>query len=160
MQIINYGEEFSHIENYTTYAKQAILEMCRQVGEPTFSKDGILTKGVLIRHLILPNNVNNTKKVIDWLECNVKDKAVISIMAQYFPCHKATNIQVLNRGITKREYKKVENYLYEKNFRYGYIQDMRKTRRNICTKVLINFKQYYINYNIKYIKNQIIYIIN
>ena len=124
---MNCGKKFSHIENYSTYATKAILEMCRQVGEPSFTEDGILNKGVLIRHLILPNNVNNTKKVIDWIENNVKNKAVISIMAQYFPCYKAINIQNLNRGITKREYEKVEKYLYEKNFKYGYIQDMRKT---------------------------------
>ena len=101
--------------------------MQKQVGEPVFSENGILQKGVIVRHLVLPNHIQNTKLVLDWLYENVKDKAVISIMAQYFPTHKAKQIPELNRKLTKREYEKVANYLYEKNFKYGYIQELRKS---------------------------------
>ena len=120
------GEKYSNIKEYSKYAKEAILEMQAQVGETNFSDDGILQRGVIVRHLVLPNHIQNTKAVLDWLHENMKDKAVISVMAQYFPTHKAKQILELNRKLTKREYKKVANYLYEKNFKYGYIQELRK----------------------------------
>lgn len=121
------AKQYSHIEQYSQYAKKAICCMQAQVGTPIFSEDGILQKGIVIRHLVLPNHIQNTKKVINWLEKNMKEKAVISIMAQYFPTYHAKQIPDLNRKLTKREYEKVANYVYEKNFPYGYIQELRCT---------------------------------
>ena len=100
-----------------------------------FSEEGILQKGVIVRHLVLPNHIKNTKAVLDWLSENMKNKVVVSLMAQYFPTHKAKQIPELNRKLTKREYEKVAEYLYEKDFKYGYIQELRKSRRRICTGV-------------------------
>ena len=82
-----------------------------------------MKKGVIIRHLILPNHISNTIKVLEWLKENVGDKAIVSIMAQFFPAGDANKTD-LNRKITKREYKKVENCLYESGLKYGYIQEL------------------------------------
>lgn len=119
------AEKYSGIKQYSKYAKESISQMYLQVGKPQFSEDGILQRGVIVRHLVLPNHIENTKKIIEWLDENMKDKVVVSIMAQYFPTYKAKKHQELNRKLTKREYKKVEEYLYEKNFKYGYLQELR-----------------------------------
>lgn len=129
------AEKYSGIKQYSKYAKTAICQMYEQVGDVQFSEEGILQKGVIVRHLVLPNHIKNTKAVLDWLCKNMKDKVIVSLMAQYFPTHKAKQIPELNRKLTKREYEKVAEYLYEKDFKYGYIQELRKSRRRICTRV-------------------------
>lgn len=129
------AEKYSGIKQYSKYAKTAICQMYAQVGDVQFSEEGILQKGVIVRHLVLPNHIKNTKAVLDWLSENMKNKVVVSLMAQYFPTHKAKQIPELNRKLTKREYEKVAEYLYEKDFKYGYIQELRKSRRRICTGV-------------------------
>ena len=127
MHRIIFGEEFSNVKNYSKYAKESILEMQKQVGKPQFDRNGILKKGVIVRHLILPNHTKNTIEVLDWLCENLQNEVVVSLMAQYFPTYKAKNNPNLNRKITKREYEKVEQYLFDKNFKYGYIQELRRT---------------------------------
>jgi putative pyruvate formate lyase activating enzyme len=118
------GMKYSKINNYFEIATKAILEMCRQVGNPKFNKDGILEKGVIVRHLILPNNIENSKNILKWMKENLEGKALISIMAQYFPTYKAKEISTINRKITKEEYKEVEEYLYSLNIEDGYIQEL------------------------------------
>ncbi len=116
------GEKYSNTKNYSAYAKESILEMVKQVGNLEF-KEGILQKGVIVRHLVLPNHVKNSIKFLDWFKENLDGKAGISIMAQYFPTARAFQTD-LNRKITKREYEKIENHLYELNIRNGYLQDI------------------------------------
>ena len=118
------GKKYSHVENYSKYAKSSILEMIKQVGKPQF-ENGIMKKGVIIRHLILPNHIKNTIKVLDWIKENIQDNAIISIMAQYFPTGDSYKTD-LNRKITKREYQKVEDYLFELELKNGYIQGLEK----------------------------------
>lgn len=116
------GEKYSNVKDYSTYAKESIFEMIKQVGDLQF-ENGILKKGVIIRHLVLPNHVKNSMKVLDWFKENLDGKAAISLMAQYFPTAKAFNTD-LNRKLTIREYEKIENYLYSLNLKNGYLQDI------------------------------------
>ncbi len=85
--------------------------MYYQVGLPQFSDDGLIKKGVLIRHLILPNHVDNSKKVLDWIQSSLPKDIYVSIMAQYFPTYKAKNYELLNRKISNQELEKIKNYL-------------------------------------------------
>ena len=98
--------------------------MYRQVGENKYNGDGILQKGMIIRHLVLPNNIQNSKNVLKWIKENMPTNVVISLMAQYFPTYKASNDPEINRKLTEEEYSQIENYLYELNIENGYIQDL------------------------------------
>ena len=118
------GKEYSKVNNYFEVATKAIKEMYRQVGIPKLDDNGIMKKGLMIRHLILPNQVENSKQVLKWIKENIDNNVFVSIMAQYFPTYKAKEIEGLNRKLTKVEYEEVENYLYDLDLENGYIQEL------------------------------------
>lgn len=120
----NIAFKFSGIKNYFENASKAILEMYHQVGSPVLSKEGIIQKGLIIRHLILPNNVEDSKNILKWIKENIGTDVYLSIMAQYFPTNEAKNIPSLNRKITEEELAEVANYLEELGFENGYIQEL------------------------------------
>ena len=118
------GKKYSKVENYFEMATNAIKEMYRQVGTPKLNENGIMQKGLMIRHLILPNHVENSKQVLKWIKENLDNNVYVSIMAQYFPTYKAKQLEELNRKITQKEYEEIETYLYEINLENGYIQEL------------------------------------
>ena len=118
------GKKYSNVENYFEIATNAIKEMYRQVGTPKLNENGIMQKGLMIRHLILPNQIENSKQVLKWIKENLDNNIYVSIMAQYFPTYKAKELDELNRKLTKLEYKEIENYLYELDLENGYIQEL------------------------------------
>ena len=118
------AKRYSGIDNYVINAKESIATMIMQVGKPIFNDKGILTSGVVIRHMILPNNVLNTKLVLKYISDNFKDKALVSVMAQYFPTGEVDKYPEINRKITKEELEEVEEYLEELNIENGYIQEL------------------------------------
>ena len=118
------GEKYSNVKNYFEYTTNAIKEMYKQVGSPVLNEDGIMKKGLMIRHLILPNQIENSKNILKWIKDKFDNKVFVSVMAQYFPTYKAKNVDELNRKITQEEYNEVENYLYELDLENGYIQEL------------------------------------
>ena len=116
--------KYSKVDNYFKIATEAIQEMQKQVGTPVFNESGIIQKGVIIRHLVLPNHIQNSKHILKWIKDNMPKDTYISVMAQYFPTYKAKEDKILNRKLTKREYKEIENYLYTLNLENGYIQEL------------------------------------
>ena len=116
--------KYSKAPNYFEIVSKAILEMISQVGEPIFDKDGMIKKGVIIRHLVLPNHIQNSKNVLKWIKENIPEKIYIDVMAQYFPTYKAKEDELINRKLTKREYKEIENYFYLLDFKNGYMQEL------------------------------------
>ena len=118
------GKKYSKVDNYFEIATSAIKEMYRQVGAPRLNEQGVMQKGLIIRHLILPNQTENSKKVLNWIKENIDNDVYVSIMAQYFPTYKAKESDELNRKLTKEEYEEVENYLYELDLENGYIQEL------------------------------------
>ena len=116
--------KYSKAPDYFNIATKAILEMINQVGSPEFDEKGIIKKGVIIRHLVLPGHIQNSKNILKWLKNNVDKKIYISVMAQYFPTYKAKEDKYLNRKLTNREYTEIENYLYMLNIENGYMQDL------------------------------------
>lgn len=118
--------KYSKAPNYFKIATDAILEMINQVGSPKFDENGIIKKGVIIRHLVLPGHILNSKHILKWLKENVEGKAMVSVMAQYFPTYKAKEDKYLNRKLTKKEYEEIEEYLYLLNIENGYMQDLGK----------------------------------
>ena len=117
------AKSLSKVDNYFEIATNAIKEMHRQVEKPVFNKDGIMQKGMIIRHLVLPNHILNSRRVLKWINDNMNDVHV-SVMAQYFPTYKAKEIDDINRKLTKKEYEEIENYLYRLNLENGYIQEL------------------------------------
>lgn len=118
------AEKYSKVPNYFENSTKAILEMIRQVGTPKFDERGIIKQGVMIRHLVLPNYMQNTKNILKWIKQNIPKEIYINIMAQYFPTYKAKEDSLINRKLTIREYKEIEEYFYSLNFENGYIQEL------------------------------------
>lgn len=118
------GEKYSKVKNYFEIATEAIKEMYKQVGAPVLDDNGIMQKGLMIRHLILPNNIENSKQVLKWIKENIDENVYVSIMAQYFPTYKAKENSDLNRKLTMQEYEEIENYLYGLELENGYIQEL------------------------------------
>lgn len=117
------AKRLSKVDNYFEIATSAIKEMYRQTGKFVFDEDGIMQKGMIIRHLVLPNHILNSRRVLKWINDNMND-VYVSVMAQYFPTYKAKEIEDINRKLTKEEYEKIENYLYRLNLENGYIQEL------------------------------------
>jgi putative pyruvate formate lyase activating enzyme len=117
------GLKYSKVNNYFETATSAIKEMYRQVGNVRLDEEGIIKKGVIIRHLILPNHIQNSKKILKWIKENMKENTYISIMAQYFPTYQSKKTD-LNRKLTIKELEKIENYIQEIGLENGYIQEL------------------------------------
>ena len=118
------SKKYSKVDNYFEVATKAIQEMERQVGKPVFNNQGIIQKGLIIRHLILPSHMQNTKHILKWVKENMPQGTYISVMAQYFPTFRAKQEKLLNRKLTKKEYQEIENYLYTLDLENGYIQEL------------------------------------
>ena len=116
--------EYSGAKNYFEVATNAIKEMIKQVGNIKLNEDGIIQKGVIIRHLVLPNHIENSKKVLLWIKQNLPNDIYVSIMAQYFPTYKAKENQKLNRKLTKKEWEQIEKYVEEIDIENGFIQEL------------------------------------
>ena len=116
--------KYSKVKDYFKIATEAIKEMYNQVGPPKFDKTGMIVKGLIIRHLILPNNIENSKKILKWINKNIDKGVYISLMAQYFPTYKAAESKDINRKLTSEEYKDIENFLFSLDIENGYIQDL------------------------------------
>ncbi|MEA3326123.1 MAG: radical SAM protein [Chloroflexota bacterium] len=112
MPDMKYGEEptarkYSIIKNYPIINQKAILEMQRQVGDLIMDQDGIAMHGLLVRHLVLPNDLAGSAAVLRFLAEKVSKNVYLNIMAQYHPAFKAKSFPELNRRISAREYKQV-----------------------------------------------------
>ncbi len=115
--------KYSGIKNYVEKAKAAIKEMQRQVGNLKLTKEGIAERGLLVRHLILPNNIKNSLKALEYLK-EIDDNLYISLMSQYEPIHRAKDFPELNQDITQKELDTVFNHLVELGFENGWVQDI------------------------------------
>lgn len=116
--------KFSNAENYFETAKNAILEMHRQVGDYVIDDNGIMKSGVIIRHLILPNHLENTKGVIDWVKSTFKSGQVMfSLMSQFTPIDGCCEPS-LNRRLTQEEYNEIEDYLFDSGIEDGFMQEL------------------------------------
>lgn len=126
--------KYSEAPNYFNIATKAIKEMYNQVGTVKFDERGIIQKGVIIRHLILPNHIKNTKNILKWIKDNFDDKVFVSIMAQYFPTYKAKDDDLINRKLSIREYREIENYIYSLELKNGYMQELGKHEEEYVPK--------------------------
>ncbi|RCK74468.1 MAG: radical activating enzyme [Ignavibacteriae bacterium] len=96
--------------SYPEFTKAAILEMHRQVGVAKPAEDGLMYRGLMIRHLVMPNRVGGSNKILKWIADNLPKDTYINLMSQYRPMYKAFEYKEISRGITKAEFKEVVDY--------------------------------------------------
>ncbi len=113
---------YSHAADYFKVAKKSLAEMFRQVGSPVFDGD-FMKRGVLVRHLILPGNVEDSKAVLRYLYETYGNNIFISIMNQYTPLPHASSYPELNRKVTDKEYEEVVNFAIDLGIEQGFVQE-------------------------------------
>lgn len=114
--------KYSQVENYFYYSTRAIEEMYRQVGKVAYNKDGTLRRGVLIRHLVLPGHMEDSKKIMEYLYNKYQNNVIVSLMNQYTPIRKL-EYPNLNHKVSSREYNNLIDYAYDLGFRNCFVQD-------------------------------------
>ena len=118
------SSKYAGASDYFEYASQAVTEMYSQVGGPVFNDKGIIQRGLIIRHLILPGNIKDSFKILDWISANLPSDVYISIMSQYLPCGDAFKYKEINRKLTTYEYNKVLEHMDFLGLTNGYIQEL------------------------------------
>lgn len=117
-----YAVKYSNAPHYFEYAQKAINEMFRQVGKNEFDKD-IMTKGVIVRHMMLPGLLFDSKKILDYLFNEYGDNIYISIMSQYTPMPNVINFPEINKRVSKEYYNSLVDYASKIGITNAYIQD-------------------------------------
>ena len=116
------AKTYSNAPNYFEVATAAIKKMFELVGENKFNSQGLMTRGVIVRHLILPNARHDSMKIIDWLYKSFGDKIFLSLMNQYTPMFRADDYKKISRRLTSFEYKSVVNHAVELGIKNCFIQ--------------------------------------
>ncbi|MCX6137178.1 MAG: radical SAM protein [Ignavibacteriales bacterium] len=126
---LKYGDDefafqYSGIRSYSEIAHAAIAEMYRQVGAAIVT-DGndLINRGLIIRHLVLPNDLAMTEEVLRWIAAALDPRVTVSLMAQYYPAHKAPKIELLDRRLREREYEKVLAIMDRLGLQNGWTQE-------------------------------------
>lgn len=117
------SKKYSNAENYFEIASKAVLEMQRQVENNVFDGD-IMKKGLIVRHMVLPGNISQAIKTMDWIKENLPNDTVLSLMGQYFPCWKSSQYPTINRRLSQKEYDTVIDYADKLGFENAYIQEL------------------------------------
>lgn len=126
------SKKYSNAENYFEKASKAVVEMQRQVGKSVI-KDGIMQKGLIIRHLVLPKNTDQSIKILRWIKDNLPIDTYISLMSQYVPYVK-TEYKELNRRIVTAEYQKVIDEFERLGFENGFMQERSSAQTDFIPK--------------------------
>ena len=126
----NLAQKYSKAPDYFERVTAAIKLMYEQVGGLELDENGIAKKGVIIRHMVLPGALPNTKKVLRWIKENLPDDVAVSLMSQYTPCGKAMKMPPLNRKISKYEYQIAVDTMLDLDFENGFIQSRKSAQKD------------------------------
>ena len=122
------AKKYSNAADYPETAKAALKEICRQIPKDEFGENDMMKKGVIIRHLVLPSNTNQSIKILDYLSQDYRTR-YISLMAQYTPCGELDGFDKLKRRITQREYDKVASHAESKGFENVFLQELSSSQK-------------------------------
>lgn len=117
------SQRLSKAIDYPKYNQQAVKEMHRQVGRAEFDAAGLIRRGLIIRHLVLPNQLSGTDKIMQFIAKKISENTYISLMSQYLPYHLASGYPELNRRLKKEEYAEAKKILEQYNLFNGWIQE-------------------------------------
>ncbi len=118
------GKKYSQVQDYVTHNRLIIKEMYRQVGDLQVDEQEVAYRGVIVRHLILPDGIAGSEESLTWLAREVSPSITVSVMSQYYPCHLAVKTPELSRTIRYEEYEKVVNLLEKLGLENGWLQEM------------------------------------
>jgi putative pyruvate formate lyase activating enzyme len=118
------ARKFSKARDYVLHSRSAIKEMQRQVSDLAIGENGLAQRGLIVRHLILPNNIAGSYQSLNWLAEEVSPKVTISLMSQYHPTHKAYRYSLLARPVNITEYEAALEAMAEAGLEEGWAQDM------------------------------------
>lgn len=118
-----YALRYSNAPNYFKHASETVKEMFKQVGEAQFNEAGIIQKGVIIRHMMLPGLLFDSKKIIDFIYTTFGNSVYVSIMNQYTPMHKAVLFSEINKPLNAKHYDSLIDYAVSLGIKNGFIQD-------------------------------------
>jgi putative pyruvate formate lyase activating enzyme len=119
-----FGYSYSKVPHYVKTSREAIKEMYSQVGSDlAFDSEGILLRGLIIRHLVLPNDLASSEETFRWIVTELDPRVALSVMAQYYPVHKAVTTELLDRGVRESEYEKVLSLLDRYGLDHGWVQE-------------------------------------
>ena len=128
-------KKYSGCNDYFEVAVEAIGEMSRQTGKPTFDNDGHMQKGTVVRHLVLPSLYKDGIEAFTNLVKKVDPEDIaVSIMCQYFPTHLSEKYPEINRKTTTLEYMKVVDFVRTLGFRYGFMQEKESAKKEYVPK--------------------------
>ncbi|MDO4530752.1 MAG: radical SAM protein [Bacillota bacterium] len=116
------GEAYSNAPHYRETAAAAILEMRRQTGNDVLDENGLMKKGLILRHLVLPGHYRDSFQVLDWIKDALGTETFVSLMSQYTPMHRAREYKNLSRRLTTFEYDKVVAHFFEIGLKNGFMQ--------------------------------------
>ena len=116
---------YSNAPDYPEYNQTAVKQMHQQVGTAQIDKQGLINKGLIIRHLVLPDNIAGTAKIMRFIAQEISPQTYVSLMSQYFPCHKAGEFLNLSRRISKQEYAEAKKVMFESGLSHGWFQESR-----------------------------------
>jgi putative pyruvate formate lyase activating enzyme len=117
-----YARKYSRVRHYVESSRSAIKEMYRQVGDLEVDEDGVAQKGLIIRHLILPNDIAGSEESLRWLVDELSPRIAVSVMSQYYPTHRAPKHPLLNRRISSSEYTEVVKLVERLDIINGWMQ--------------------------------------
>ena len=115
--------KYSGAADYFLRASEAVKEMYRQTGENVFDENGILKKGVIIRHLVLPSCKADSFKILDWIRSEIGENSCVSLLNQYVPVYRASEFKEINRRLMSLEYTRVLDHFFEIGLKNGYMQE-------------------------------------
>lgn len=115
---------YSGVRDYPDFCRKAVKKMYSQVGLLELKEDGIAWRGLLIRHLVLPNRIAGSRRIFKFIAKEISEKVPISLMSQYYPAHHASKYPELNRRITSKEYEETLIWLEESGLDEGWIQEI------------------------------------
>ena len=119
----SYSQKYSGGPDYFLHASKAIDEMFRQVGRPVLDSESMMRKGLIIRHLMLPGLLFDTKKVMDYIMETYGDSVYVSLMNQYTPMHRANQFPEIDKRLNKRHYESIIQYCLDSGMHNAFIQD-------------------------------------
>ncbi len=119
----HWSVKLARSKDYPEVARSALLEMYRQRPSVVFSSEGIMLKGVLIRHLVMPNDASGSFDWFKWIRTNLGKDVYISLMSQYYPFYRASDIPEISRRITRKEYRDVQEWMLSLGLEKGWWQE-------------------------------------
>jgi putative pyruvate formate lyase activating enzyme len=118
------ARKYSQAPNYVSVSRAAIKEMYRQVGDLIIDERGVAQHGLIVRHLVLPNELAGSEQSLTWLAKELSPSVTLSVMSQYLPAHKAPRVPLLSRTISTSEYEIVNGLLSELGLENGWVQEL------------------------------------